>query len=280
MQPGSPPFEHAEALQRAMFAVQRQDWVEAERIAGSILKTSADQPHAAKVLGYALMKQGRPAEAVAPLEKAARLGADPELETQLAIALRLAGNNEKALSLLQGAIKKAPFPPAFHELGYLLHSLGRSDEAVAALEQGIAAAPTIAELHIQLGFICTMLHDRQRARRAFARAIEINAGHLKALQGMTSVLMDEGDYAGAADLLRRALAVNPNDVSAQVALGSCLLELGKADEAYDCLRKAHAKGGQPAYGDVLQAAVSSGHGRFWLRPSAAAKFFGGDTGRS
>ncbi len=86
--------------------------------------------------------------------------------------------------------------------------------------------------------------------------------------------MDEGQYAQAAELFRRALAANPDDTLARMALGKCLLETGQADAAYACLRAASA-GGSEYYGKALKVLLSSGHGRFWLRPSGAAKFLKG-----
>jgi hypothetical protein len=41
--------------------------------------------------------------------------------------------------------------------------------------------------------------------------------------------------------------------------------------AYACLRAASAHGAGP-YGLALRALAGSSRGRFWLRPSAAAKF--------
>ena len=114
-----------EALRRAQFAISNERPIEAERLAAEILKANPGHPQATKILGYALIMLGRPKEAIALLEKAARRGRDAEIETQLAIALRQAGRGEDALLWLNRAIKrKPPFAAAFHELGLALKSLG------------------------------------------------------------------------------------------------------------------------------------------------------------
>jgi tetratricopeptide (TPR) repeat protein len=87
--------------------------------------------------------------------------------------------------------------------------------------------------------------------------------------------MDEGDYAQAAELFRRAIAANPDDTLARIGLGNCLLELGQADTGYACMRAASVRGSE-FYGKALRATLQSGHGRFWLRPSGAAKFLKGE----
>jgi tetratricopeptide (TPR) repeat protein len=150
--------------------------------------------------------------------------------------------------------------------------LGRSNEAIEALKQGIAVAPMMTEMPIQLGFVCYAINDRAGAGSAFARALSINPVHAEAIQGLATVLMDDGNYAQAAELFRRAIGANSDDALARIGLGHCLLELGQGDAALACLRAAGAKGAE-FYGKALRALLTSGHGRFWLRPSSAAKFF-------
>jgi Flp pilus assembly protein TadD len=266
----------AEALQRGRLAIDNERPAEAEQLAGDILDANSGHLEATKILGYALLMQGRAGEAVAPLEKAARTSRDPEVETQLAIALRQAGDSDKALTWLKRAVKRTPaFAPAFHEFGFVLHSLGRSAEAIDALRQGLAAAPMMTELAVQLGFVCYAINDRANAGAAFAHALSVNPVHAEAIQGLGTVMMDGGDYRQAAELFRRALAADADDTVARIALGNCLLELGDKDGGLACLRAASVRGAE-FYGKSLRVLLSSGHGRFWLRPSGAAKFLKGE----
>jgi tetratricopeptide (TPR) repeat protein len=279
MQSGNPIDQRrgqAEALQRARLAIDGDRPADAERIARDILEANAGQVEATKILGYALVMQDKAQDAVGPLEKVARSSRDPEIETQLAIALRQCGRVEKALIWLNRAVKRVPpFPAAFHELGFVLHETDRSGEAIAALRQGLAIAPMMVEMAVQLGFVCYAVNDRANAAAAFAHALSINPLHPEAVQGLATVLMDEGKYAQAAELYRQVTAGNPEDNLARIGLGKCLLELGEIDTAHACLRAATAR--EPkAFGKALFTLVSSGHGRFWLRPSAAEKFFKGE----
>lgn len=238
------------------------------------LKINAGHLGATKIMGYALLMQGKAQEAIAPLMKAARASHNPEIETQLAIALRQAGEREKALIWLKRAIKRTPpFAPAFYEFGCVLHSLEQTDEAIAVFKQGIAVAPMMTDLWIQLGFVYSDIKDRANARDVFAHALAINPRYPEAIHGLASVLMDEGNFAQAAELLQCAVAEDPNDTMARIGLGRCLLELGQQDTAYACLRAAAVR--VPSLHNVLGAVLTSGHGRFWLRPSGATKFFKG-----
>jgi tetratricopeptide (TPR) repeat protein len=267
---------NAETLRRAQFAVQNDHPAEAERLAGEILKTSPGDAEATKVLGYALMMRGRGGDAAGVLEKAARSGRDPELETQLAIALRQAGRPDEALPWLKRAIKrKPPFLAAFHEYGLALKALQRYDEAIDVLKQGLEAAPMMVEMATQLGRVYEAVNDRANARKYFAQAHAVNPRQPEALHALGAALMDDHEFAQAAELYRHALTEDPADAAARIGLGNCLLNLGQADAAFACLRAATARGPQ-FYGKALKIAASSPRGRFWLRPSAAAKFFKGE----
>ena len=265
----------AEALQHAGAALQRGQPIDAERVAGEILKTSPGHPEATKILAYALMMQQRAKEAVAPLERVARTGRNPEIETQLGIALRRCGQSDKALIWLRRAVKRTPpFPAAFHELGYLLNLLKQPDEAVEVLRQGVALAPMMPEMWVQLGYVCRARHDHAGAIEAFSRALAINPVLPEAVDGMTSVLMHDGDYAQAAELFKRVISTRPEEGWARIGLGTCLLELGESDAAYACLRAGVGKGA--SFHAALRAITSSSRGRFWLRPSSAAAFLKGE----
>jgi tetratricopeptide (TPR) repeat protein len=261
-----------ELLQQAATALRHGRHHDAERIARDALAQDSQHAGALHLLGLALLTQRRPREAVAPLEEAARRGADPVIETHLAIALRQAGRASDALKWLERATARQPaFPLAFHELGVLLFSLRRLDEAEVVLRRGLDAAPAVPELSVVLGGIFLDRADRANAKIAFARALANAPGHPNALCGLGTALMDDGEFAPAAERFRQALARDPTYTQARLNLGHCLLDLAQQDEAVACLRAA-VKAAPQCYGTALRTLVTVGRGRFWLRPSAAAEF--------
>jgi len=265
-----------EMLQRAMSAIQSQRPDEAARLAQDVLNKNPGHPNAMHLFGYALLMQERAEEAIAPLEKAFRSLRDPAIETQLAIALRKAGRLDDALARLARAVKrKPPFPAAVHEYGYMLYSLGRADEAIDVLKGGVEAAPWMADLPILLGWVFHARNDGTNAKGAFARALGIAPNHTDALYGMGLVLMDAGEFAQASEFFQRALLNDPSDQQSRLYLGACLLELGQTGTASVCLRQV-TRGGANFYGKALKVLSSSSRGRFWLQPSAAARFFRGE----
>jgi tetratricopeptide (TPR) repeat protein len=273
--PGGPAGRGGDALEHAMAALRGERPKEAERIAGEVLGADPRNTRALHVLGYALLMQGRAKDAIAPLESAARGRHDPETETQLAIALRQLGRHQEALTRLKRATKRRPvFAAAFHELGYLLVLLERYEEAIEALRRGLEVAPMMPELSIQLGYVFLRLRDCANAKAAFARALAISPGSRDALFGMARAHQEVGETQAAADYFRRCLLGKPDDAGTWLSLGHCLLELRQHDAGYECFRTA-ARGEPKRYGTALASLVSSGRGRFWLKPSAASRFLRG-----
>ncbi len=261
-----------EGLRRATVAMESRRPDEAERIARDLLANVGQQPRVLHVLGLSLLAQGRAHEAVTPLETAAQGGASSIIETHLAIALRQSGRGADALAWLQRATERQPaFPFAFHELGVLLFAQRRLEEAEAVLRRGLTVAPAMPELSVLLGGILLERGDRANAKAAFARVLASAPQHPGALYGFGTVLMDDGEFARAAERFRQALTRDPTYVQAGISLGTCLLELGQREEALTQLRAAASVSPQ-FYGKALRALVNSGHGQFWLKPSAAAAF--------
>lgn len=245
---------------------------DAERLAAVVIASDRRNTLALHILGGALLNQGRAAEAVAPLETAAGGRHDAKIETLLALALRDTGRLDEALAWLKRAAKRRPpHVPALYEYGCLLSFLDRHDEAIAVFRDGLAAAPMMPDLWIQLGYAFLRRRGCADAKAAFARALEISAAAPGALFGMAKAHQELGESESAADYFRRYLALKPKDAGAWLNLGQCLLELDQREAAYDCFR-AIVRGDPRSYATVLLALSKSAHGRFWLKPSDAARF--------
>lgn len=263
--------EIEDALRRAKSALDFGRAAEAEQLARAVIARDARQAAAQRILGGALQLQGQHEEAIEPLEAAARSLRDPVLDTQLAIALREAGRPEDALARLKRAIKREPpYAFAFHELGFLLHTLKRHDEAIAAVERGIEIAPMTSNLWVLLGSICHARRELSRAKAAYGRALAISPQLASAHYGMGTVLMDEAAYKSAAEHFRIASAGDPADVQPRLKLAGCLMESGETEAALLLLRTA-VRDDPQIYATSLKLVLSAGRGRFWLRPSAAAR---------
>jgi Flp pilus assembly protein TadD len=264
--PGNP------TLEKALLAFRMQRFEEAERLAFDVLKSDRGNVVAADILGRTLLMRNRTAEAVEPLQRAARRSNDPSTETLLAAVLAAAGRDEEAVDQLRRTTaRRPPFPPAFVELAAQLRRRGRFDEAVAVLESGLALTPDVLDLRMGLGYLHIQRNDRASARSSFSQVLAVTPQRHDALVALAKVMVLSGEYAGAADLYRRALGLQPDDAPTRVNLAKCLLELDERDTAEATLRAA-TRGSAKLAGSAIMALAAAPHGRFFLRPSAAAKF--------
>lgn len=271
----SPPAKRTAvdaALERATLALQMGASGEAERLAEGVLRANRSNSAAAVILGQALLMQGRSAEAITPLERAARRGDDPKIETLLAAALGAAGRREEALDRLrQTTARRPPFPPAFREYSDQLAKAGRFDEAIAVAETGLQLTPDVIELMVDLGRLYLGRNDRARARSMFSLALAASPGRRDVQAALARVMVFDGEYAAAADIYRHVLALQPDDAMTRIDLGMCQLELADRNAGEASLRAA-ARGRPEMIGRAMHSLASASHGRFFFRPSAAVKF--------
>ncbi|MGH6713359.1 MAG: tetratricopeptide repeat protein [Bradyrhizobium sp.] len=263
-----------EALERAVGALQMNRPGEAERLAAGVLRANRNNHMAAKVLGWALLAQNRAADAIAPVERAARRSNDPEIETVLAVALAAIGRQQEALDQLRQTTDRRPaFAPAFREYAGQLVKLGRFDEAIEVIEGAIALAPDVIDLQLDLARLRLNGNDRVKARLILSQALSAAPGRPDILAALARVMLLDGDYAAAADMFRHLLALRPDDAMTRADLGACQLEMGARDAGESTLRAA-TRGRPDMLGRAVHLLAATSHGRCFFRPSAAVKFLG------
>jgi tetratricopeptide (TPR) repeat protein len=266
-----------EAFRLGMAAFDQRRHADAERIARDVLTGQPQHGGALYLLGLALLRQNRPRDALLPLEQAARLSSDPVVETDYALALRDVGRTTEAIDWLDRATaRQPPFANAFHELGMLLCSMHRYVEAETVLKRGVETAPDVPDLWTDLGGVYIGRADPANAKLAFSRALVCQPNEVRAQHGFGTALLFEGEFERAAERFRRALAHNPAHARSHLDLAHCMLELGRHQEALEQLRVLITMSPQ-FHGKALKILVSSGRGRFWLRPSEAMAMLEGRT---
>jgi tetratricopeptide (TPR) repeat protein len=269
------PASIGQALAAADQALRAGFPAEAERLARQGLAQARANAEAARLLGQALLAQGRAEDAIEPLKLAARRDPDAEGLMLLARALAEAGQAAAAEAALRQATDLRPaFAPAFLALGDQLDKAGRHDEAAEVFEAGLALAPDADVLRVGLGYASLHRNDRAAARAHFARVHAAAPQRFDATLGLAHVLMADGAYAQAADLYREALALRPDDTGIRIHLAKCQFELGQRGQGEATLRAA-TRGGARDVWAAVSALAATPHGRVFLRPSAAVRFLKG-----
>jgi tetratricopeptide (TPR) repeat protein len=241
-------------------------------LARAVLGGHPQHRGALHLLGLALLIQKRPREAVGPLTEAARDSADPLLETHYALALRDVGRKDEAITWLEPrdqppARIRAGLPRAWpHPLRPAPLRRSRSDP------QARDRARAISIGSLRRARRCLYLQRRSaNAKVAFARALALAPGYVRALHGFGTALLLEGECERAAEQFRRVLAHRPDHLRARLDLAHCLLELGQFEAGVAELRTI-VRAAPRCYGNALKMLASSRRGRLWLRPSVAASF--------
>jgi predicted Zn-dependent protease len=262
----------AQLLQQAVLALRAKQFDVARQFASEALKSNRTDRNAVLILSHALVGQGRADEAITPLDRAARRNDDPEIETLLGHALCGARRTSDGIAQLRRtAARRPPYLPAFQELAGQLANAGEVGEAIETIEDALALAPASIDLRLDLGRMHVRNNNRAEARRVLAATRAAAPGRTDVLTELAWAELLDGAYAEAADTYRHALGLRPDDLLSRANLAICLMEMGERKDGEAALRSV-LRGRPHMLGRTALAMATASHGRFFFRPSAAAKF--------
>ncbi len=175
-----------------------------------------------KALCMALQFQGRLAEAVAPLQRAALLlPYDVDICYNLGEVLLSTGRPAEAQAHLRRALALNPrHVPAHFSLGRALADCAQPAGAEACYRTALALDPTIAEGHNNLG---VLLLDQQRftdAETCFRQALSTKPAFAEAHGNLGLALKEQGRLADAVAAFEVAIALKPDFIHAHFSLST------------------------------------------------------------
>jgi tetratricopeptide (TPR) repeat protein len=201
---------------------------------------SAEQVRPLLTLATQFLKEGRPADAVAPLRQAAYLQpSDPTIQHDLGLACLEIGRLPEAITAFQRAVSSNPrYADAYFRLGIALEKLGDLGSAVVAYDRATELMPSLTEAWFRAGALVHTLGHRDEAigcfRRAAASGPKTRFGRL----GAARALLTEDRDVEAERVLREALVIDPDNALAHDLLGNLLSEFGRFEEAHACFTRA------------------------------------------
>ena len=211
----------------------------AEEICRNYLDSNPGSVEHLRLLGHALSKQERYAEAEQTVRLALSLQPDfPHLHEDLGSVLALQDRHEEAVPCFERAIQLEPRLPLAHKkLGQSLALLGRGREADAAFEEFFEQAPSKGQVALAMDHLRA---DRKgEAIDTLRSALREDPDNVDALRCLAGIYMREEERVSDAEaLLRRATALAPDFAAAWSMLGTLLHEAGRHREAIDCFRTA------------------------------------------
>jgi tetratricopeptide (TPR) repeat protein len=225
----------------ALVALLREERLrEAEEGALRLLKDHPGTGMVWKILGVALVRQGK--NALPALRKAAELmPGDAEAHSNLGSALLAAGQWTEALGSLRRALELRPSDPeALVEAGDAAQALGRAEEAVSLYERALQIDPHSPQAQNNLGNAFLRLEQLDDAVRCYRRALESLPRDAEVLCNLADALRQRGELDEAVRLTERAIEVDPTLARAHNILGLSLTGLERRESAVASLRQALA----------------------------------------
>ena len=188
----------------------------------------------------ALLKAGRPGEAINPLQHAAALHpGDATIQHDLALAYLETGRLAEAAAAFRQAVAANPrYTGAHFRLGVALERLGDAAGAVAAYDRATELLPSHTEAWFRAGALVYTMGHRQEAIGCFRRAASSGPKTAFGRLGAARALLAEDRDAEAEVALRRLLALQPENPMAQDLLGNLLADAGWFEEARQCFTRA------------------------------------------
>jgi TolB-like protein/Flp pilus assembly protein TadD len=193
--------------------LEAQDAVEAERLFRIGIELAPGYATGRHWFGNLLADTGRPDEALAQLEEAARLDPlSPIVRTALGNSLERLGRIDQAREQYESGLRIDPgFPNAHNSLGFLEISSGRLDQGLVYFYKAATLDPGNPQHPFNLAIMWEILGDRSRADRAAARVRAMDASPWWSAWTDGLIYAIRGDLAAASDYARVVLQTTPED---------------------------------------------------------------------
>jgi len=220
-------------MQNAMTLHQAGRLEEAARAYRSVLAREAENADALHLLGAVRLQQGKSAEAVELIRKAADLRpASLDILGNLATAHARCGQFEQALGVLDRILTRAPRNTnALLGRSAMLLNLRRRDEALAACDEALGIEPRSAGLLFQRANVLASLERFADAVEAMDRVLELSPASVEALNNRGNALAMLGRHGEAIANYDRALAIKPDYLDALNNRANALKAAERFEEA-------------------------------------------------
>jgi tetratricopeptide (TPR) repeat protein/SAM-dependent methyltransferase len=182
-------------------------FAEAETLARQITERFPHHGFGWKALGAVIKLQGRTAESLVPMQKAAALMShDAETHNNLGATFHDLGQLDEACVCYRRALDLQPdYAEAHYNYGENLFGLGRLKEAEACFKSALELKPAYAEAYNNLGVTLQQLFRLDEAEACFRRILEIKPDYVEALNNFALLLSSQKKYREALHIIKMSL---------------------------------------------------------------------------
>lgn len=190
-------------------------------------------------LGFALMTQQRPDEAVSYYRAALAIRPDVVVCNNLASALRASGKIDEAIVYCERAIRMDPnYAPAHSNLGLALKAQGKLDLAIDSFRRAVELDPEFAPAHSNLAIALKKKGDVTGAIQHYEESARLAPDAIEPRYNLGLLLVREGRPDEAIDRFKEVIRIKPDFAPAHSELGLAYLDQKRWDESIPELRKA------------------------------------------
>lgn len=213
---------------------------EAEALYRQVLAVRADHAAALHFLGLLMHQGGRSADGVALIERSLRAASqNPDFLNNYGSVLRDLGRTAAAADAFRQAVAVRPDHGAARDnLAAALGHLGRFAQAEETYRGTMGRNPFHMRARVGLAETLQEVGRLDEALAVFDEALVIRPSDADVLHGYGVGLMEKGDIAGAAAMLRRALNSAPKQSKSWMML-SQVKRQQEADAELEAMRKLH-----------------------------------------
>ncbi len=230
----------SDRLHQAVAALEAGNLAAAEQLVRTVLKQAPEDFNALHILGIALLRSGRPGDAIAPLRKAIR-GFDraAPVHHHLGLALAQYGRTDQAVAAFARATELDPAVADFWKnLATAQLATRRFDDALLSLDRATGLAPVEPAQDMVRGDALTALGQYDAAIAAFTRAAASPALSRDALRHRGVARHMAGHFVDAIADFDAVLRQDASDAELHFNRGQALLALSRFDEATDAYERA------------------------------------------
>ncbi len=231
----------APGVLEAEAALEKQDYVVAERLLKAVLEANPKDYRAWFTLGFVYNSTSRSPEAIEAYRRS--LAAQPDVfESNLNLGLLLASqSNPEAETFLRAAIRLKPakanedLARAWTSLARLLEA-AKPQEALSAYGEAAALQPADPAPHLAAGLLLERQGEFSAAEQELRKAAELDPKSGEAIAGLAGLYTRSKRLPEAEAAIRQFLQITPASTQARVLLGRVLLAQGKNQEGLAALQ--------------------------------------------
>ena len=221
-------------------ARRNEDYRSALVIWQDTLTKRPDNARAWCSVGTALVRLGRPEEALSHYREALRLDPnDAHVHNGLGAAMAALGRHEEAVRHHKAALAIDPDDVTIHSnLAVALTNLGRVDEAIAHGQEAVRLEGNDANAHNNLAIALLARKRLPEAVAHFTEALRLGGNRADVHSNLGAALHDLGRLPDAVAHYEEALRLQPEMIPAHVNLALVLCDLKQYDKALSHYREA------------------------------------------